>query len=113
MCFALTLHSHSVFVTPPGLFERYRVLMSSRLQRSVRTWVLIPGISLLKKAAKTLVTAFTASLRVTPPGFEPRSQEPESCILSVELWGRLFTANKCTKYLLRTHRDYSSAIAAS
>ena len=25
---------------------------------------------------------------VTPPGFEPRSQEPESCILSVELWGR-------------------------
>src|SRR6056297_1789290 len=31
-----------------------------------------------------------------PPRFEPRSQEPESCILSVELWGRLFTAHKCT-----------------
>ena len=25
---------------------------------------------------------------VIPPGFEPRSQEPESCILSIELWDR-------------------------
>ncbi len=28
------------------------------------------------------------SALVIPPGFEPRSQEPESCILSVELWDR-------------------------
>lgn len=27
---------------------------------------------------------------VTPPGFEPRSSEPESDILSIELWGRYF-----------------------
>ena len=27
--------------------------------------------------------------KVTPPGFEPRSSEPESDILSIELWGRI------------------------
>ncbi len=27
-------------------------------------------------------------LKVTPPGFEPRSKEPESSILSIKLWGR-------------------------
>lgn len=33
---------------------------------------------------------------VTPPGFEPRSSEPESDILSIELWGR-FTVGKNNK----------------
>lgn len=28
-------------------------------------------------------------LKVTPSGFEPKSSEPESEILSIELWGRL------------------------
>ena len=29
-------------------------------------------------------------LNVTPPGFEPRSKEPESSILSIKLWGQTF-----------------------
>jgi hypothetical protein len=32
--------------------------------------------------------------KVTPPGFEPRSSEPESDILSIELWGRFYGRQK-------------------
>ena|GEM_PF-5498939 len=40
------------------------------------------------------------SLRyVTPPGFEPRSKEPESSILSIKLWGHSLGC-KCNNNLL-------------
>ena len=36
---------------------------------------------------------------MTPPGFEPRSKEPESSILSIKLWGRYLSC-KCNNILL-------------
>ncbi len=42
-------------------------------------------------------------LNVTPPGFEPRSKEPESSILSIKLWGRLLCC-KCNNNLVTALR---------
>lgn len=35
-------------------------------------------------------------IKVTPSGFEPKSSEPESEILSIELWGHSLFAAKVT-----------------
>lgn len=32
--------------------------------------------------------SYISYVKVTPSGFEPKSSEPESEILSIELWGR-------------------------
>ena len=47
-----------------------------------------------KKPCKQQFTRLLFYNSVTPPGFEPESSEPESDILSIELWGRKFMAAK-------------------
>ena len=49
----------------------------------VRVWSIIPKT---KKSTSDYQTI--DFYNVTPPGFEPRSKEPESSILSIKLWGR-------------------------
>jgi hypothetical protein len=41
----------------------------------------------IRHKKNAVVKQSSTTALVTPPGFEPRSQEPESCILSIELWG--------------------------
>ncbi len=43
---------------------------------------------------------------VTPSGFEPKSSEPESEILSIELWSRYFGLLDCWTFRSLDYSDY-------
>ncbi len=63
---------------------------SGTLVKSMQIADVYPMFTLCnEKSCNILNYSSLSCVKVTPSGFEPKSSEPESEILSIELWGRV------------------------